>query len=95
MQNNSLVHMQTVYEQPWDRLKTSFINNLSSANNHHERLIQPMPNIEQTKQRSSPPARSLSATCQHSEEIRKIPIDNYSYVLISSLLRFFSPDGKS
>ncbi|CAF2388351.1 unnamed protein product [Rotaria sp. Silwood2] len=77
IQNNSLHKMQTTYDQPWDKLQTSFINNLSLKNNRNGGSLQKMPNTEQTKQCCSPSTKFLTSPCQHLEDIRKIPIDRY------------------
>ncbi|CAF1055318.1 unnamed protein product [Rotaria sordida] len=78
IQNNSLHKIQTTYDQPWDNLQTCFFNNLSLTNNRNGGSLQKMSNTEQTKQYcSSSSSNSLTSTCQHLEDIRKIPIDCY------------------
>ncbi|CAF0822516.1 unnamed protein product [Rotaria sp. Silwood1] len=77
IQNNSLHKIPTNYERPWDKSQTSFINNLSLANNRNGGSLQKMPYTEQTQQNCSPSTISLTSPCQHLEDIREIPIDCY------------------
>lgn len=61
--------METCYDQPWDKIQKSLINNLPSVNNGNGGSLQQIPCIEKIKQR-----------CSHLEDIKKIPIDHYLYV---------------
>jgi hypothetical protein len=72
IENNSLFKTQTAYEQPWDTLQTSVINN------RHGGSLQKIPNTELTNQHySSPTFPLISSSYQHSEDTTSIPIDRY------------------
>ncbi|CAF1213740.1 unnamed protein product [Rotaria magnacalcarata] len=66
VQNNSLYKIETAYEQPWDKLQTSFLNNLSSSTNRNGGSLQKIPFTEQKHQR-----------CSYSDDTKITPIDRY------------------
>lgn len=66
--NHSLPKTPTAYEQPWDTLKTSLINNL------HRRSLQKLPS---TTQHCSPLSFSMTSQCRHSHDAITTPIDRY------------------